>query len=126
MLYVKSNKCLQHLRYKGYEEFLPLYKVRATKGAVEKQKPLFPDTFSTVSARRQWIDHHYAREIEELKKIVASGFQSEPWKLLTIGEMVLLEEGPLAGRGWHPDLGSRPAGRQDSSPHGAGSVIYLR
>lgn len=37
------------------------------------------------------------REIEALKKVVASGLQSEPWKLLTIGEMVRVEEGPLAG-----------------------------
>ena len=117
-LFVKSKaeeQVSQHLRYKGYEEFLPLYKVRTGKGAIEKQKPLFPGyVFCRLSpgangliittpgvisivgfgGRPMPVE---MREIEALKKVVASGLQSEPWKLLTIGEMVRVEEGPLAG-----------------------------
>ena len=117
-LYVKSKaeeQVSQHLRYKGYEEFLPLYKARTRKGAVEKQRPLFPGyVFCRLSPGANGLIITTpgvisivgfggkpmpveTREIEALKKVVASGLQSEPWKLLTIGEMVRVEEGPLAG-----------------------------
>ena len=117
-LYVKSKaeeQVSQHLRYKGYEEFLPLYKVRTRQGTIEKQKPLFPGyvfcrlnpaangliittpgVISIVGFGGKPIPVE-TREIEALKKVAALGLQSEPWKLLTVGEMVRVEEGPLAG-----------------------------
>jgi transcriptional antiterminator NusG len=117
-LYVKSKteeQVSQHLRYKGYEEFLPLYKIRFTNHTVEKQKPLFPGyIFCRLSPGANGLIITTPgvisivgfggkpmpvemREIEALKKVVASGFQSEPCKFLNVGEMVRVEDGPLAG-----------------------------
>lgn len=85
------------------------------KSTVEKQKPLFPGyvfcrlnpaangliittpgVISIVGFGGKPMPVE-TQEIEALKKVVASGLQSESWKLLTIGEMVRVEEGPLAG-----------------------------
>lgn len=117
-LQVKSKteeQVSRHLRYKGYEEFLPTYKVRSKDRAVEKQKPLFPGyvfcrlnptangLIVTTPGVKKIVGFGgkpvpvEAYEIEALKKVIASGFQAEPWKLLDVGDMIRVETGPLAG-----------------------------
>ena len=117
-LYVKSKaeeQVSQHLRYKGYEEFLPTYNVPGKSGAVEIQKPLFPGyvfcrlnpaangLIVTTPGVKNIVGFGgkpvpvETYEIEALKKVVASGFQAEPWRLPAVGDMVRVEAGPLAG-----------------------------
>jgi transcription antitermination factor NusG len=106
------------LRSKGFEEYLPLYKVnrRWSDRVMETELPLFP---GYVFCQMDWtrrilpalttpgvlrvlgvgrtpmpID---AREIEAVQIIVNSGRAVRPWPMPRIGERVCIEQGPLAG-----------------------------
>jgi len=102
---------------KGYETFLPTYKVRKRwKGKVreidsalfpgyvfcnfnaQKRLPVLitPGVISVVGQGRipQPVDE---REIEGIQKIVTSGFRAEPWPFLEIGQKVRIEQDVLQG-----------------------------
>jgi len=102
---------------KGYQTFLPTYKVRKRwKGKVrEVDAALFPGyVFSSFDAQKrlpvlitpgvisvvgqgrvpQPVDE---REIEAIQKVVASGFRAEPWPYLEIGQKIRIEQDVLEG-----------------------------
>jgi transcription antitermination factor NusG len=102
---------------KGYQTFLPTYKVRKRwKGKVrEADSALFPGyVFCNFNAQKrlpvlitpgvisvvgqgripQPVDE---REIEAIQKVVASGFRAEPWPYLEIGQKIRIEQDVLQG-----------------------------
>ena len=102
---------------KGYQTFLPTYKVRKRwKGRMrevdsalfpgyvfcnfdpQKRLPLLitPGVISVVGQGRipQPVD---SQEIEAIQKVVASGFRAEPWPYLEIGQKIRIEEDALQG-----------------------------
>jgi transcription antitermination factor NusG len=107
----------QHLRGKGYEEYLPLYvsRRRWSDRIKEIEIPLFPGyTFcrfdvtdrlpivlipgviSVVSfgGIAQAIPED---EIVALQNVVRSGASYEPWPFIGVGQKVQVTRGPLAG-----------------------------
>ena len=105
------------LRFKGYDEFLPLYRARARWSDRVKvtQRPLFPGyVFCRLDIRHRVpvlntpgvlrvIGHGREpvaledREIDALKVVVRSGLPAEPWPFLNVGCRIGIEEGPLRG-----------------------------
>jgi len=112
-----ENIVATHLRYKGYEIFLPVYKCRRrwSDRIKELELPLFPGyvfcrfnpwdrlqmlvtpgvTQIVGSGRRPTsIDDV---EITAIQTAVQSGMPREPWPFLHIGQRVRIEYGPLCG-----------------------------
>ncbi len=105
------------LRQRGYEEFLPLRRSREFRGAKEgvTSRPLFPGylfcryircpsyrivdipsvirmvSFSKIPAR---IPDH---EIEAIRRVVQSGFCTEPCSFVQVGQPVVVRRGALEG-----------------------------
>jgi transcription termination/antitermination protein NusG len=105
------------LRAKGFSEFLPIYKAttRWSDRVKQSDKPLFPGyvfcrfspdnrlpILSTagvvhivgVGKTPMAVDD---QEIESIGRMVRSGLLTMPWPYLQAGEIVLVEQGPLAG-----------------------------
>jgi transcription antitermination factor NusG len=105
------------LRYKGYTEFVPLYKLRRrwSDRFKEVELPLFPGYFfcrldpgnrmpilSTPGVKGiVGFGKNPApvcgSEVEAIRTIVTSGQAALPWNFLQAGAMVRVEEGPLRG-----------------------------
>jgi transcription antitermination factor NusG len=104
-------------RYKGIEEFLPLYQRRSRWSDRVKslELPLFPGyvfcrlnlehrfplltipgVVNIVGAGKVPVPLDEA-EITALQAAAQSGLASEPWPFLVVGQQVLIERGPLAG-----------------------------
>ena len=119
-LRVKSNceKTVATLvRNKGFEEFLPLYKSchRWSDRLKSAESPLFPGyTFCridpnfrlpilTIPGALHFIGIGKVpvpiedSEIAAIQKAVRSGLPAEPWAYLKVGQLVRLDDGPLAG-----------------------------
>ncbi|HXG23074.1 MAG TPA: UpxY family transcription antiterminator [Chthonomonadales bacterium] len=119
-LRVKPNwekRVAEQLCWKGYEGFLPTYRVRRrwSDRWKELDVPLFPGyVFCRLSPHHQTRAVQTAgvilmvgfggkpapvrdEEIAALQRIVASGFEVGPWPYLQVGRRVRIEDGPLAG-----------------------------
>jgi transcription antitermination factor NusG len=105
------------LRSKGYEEFLPTYRLnhRWSDRTKELDLPLFPcylfcrfdvrerlpilkspGVITIVGMRKTPIPIS-DKEIEAIRAIVRSGLPAGPWTRLTVGSRAFIEAGPLAG-----------------------------
>lgn len=106
------------LENKGFESFLPLYLAerRRSDRMVVLQQPVFPGylfcrldlrsrilpLFTTpgvvrlVGCGRDPVEVSEP-EVSAVRRIVESGLAACPWPMPKIGEMVMLESGPLAG-----------------------------
>ena len=104
-------------RNKGFEEFLPLYQCRHRWSDRTKSVdlPLFPGyvfcridpnvrlPILTIPGAMQFIGIGKVpvpiddSEIAAIQTAVRSGLPAEPWQHLSIGQIVRLEDGPLAG-----------------------------
>ena len=107
----------QLLRFKGYEEFIPLYKSkrRGSDRIIDLELPLFPSyIFVRFSARAHGpivttpgvvrivgygkvpvaVEN---QEIDFLQKIVQSELVADPWPFVHVGERVHIAKGPLTG-----------------------------
>jgi transcription antitermination factor NusG len=113
-----SNIASATLRGKGYEEFLPLYRsCRQWSDRVKQMElPLFPGylfcrfdpnirlapvlttpgVVSILGAGKTPIPVA-EKEIEAVRRIVASGLRAEPWAAMGIGSRIEIARGPLAG-----------------------------
>jgi transcription antitermination factor NusG len=107
----------RNLQGKGYEEFLPLY--RRTSNWSDRKKvielPLFPGyVFCRFDARQRLpiltipgvnsivgigktLMPVEEREINDIRAVLSSDSQCEPWPFLQVGQRVHVEHGPLAG-----------------------------
>ncbi len=104
-----------HLDGRGYEWFLPLHKVRRrwSDRFKEIEQPLFPGyvfcrfnpanrfpilttpgVFLIVGIGKTPVSIHET-EISAIQATVKSGFPSQPWPFLQIGQRVKIEHGPL-------------------------------
>jgi len=104
-------------RYKGFEEFLPLYKARRRWSDRFKwvNLPLFPGYvfcrfkeesrlpiltipgvlhFVGIGKIPVPIDD---AEVAAIQTAIQSGLGAEPWPFMDVGQRVLIEEGPLSG-----------------------------
>jgi transcription antitermination factor NusG len=112
------EKCVaEMLRGKGYEEFVPTYRIRRrwSDRYKELELPLFPGyvfcrfdparrlpilttpgVVLIVGNGRVPVPVEDA-EIEALRAVVASNLRVEPWPYLRVGERVVIESGSLAG-----------------------------
>ena len=119
-LRVRSNHervAATHLRGKGYEEFAPSYKMERRWSDRRKTMEQFlfpgyvfcrldpndrlpvltiPGVVSLVGFG-QGPSPIPEDEIEQVRKMVASGLLVTPWPFLKVGQTVLIEQGPLAG-----------------------------
>jgi transcription antitermination factor NusG len=107
----------KHLEYKGYEEYLPLYKSRRrwSDRMKEVELPLFPGyifcrfdihnrlpilivpgVLSVVGIGKVPVSLSH-EEISSIQQVVQSGLQYEPWAYMKPGQIVSVERGPLAG-----------------------------
>ena len=107
----------KHLEYKGYEEYLPLYKSRRrwSDRMKEVELPLFPGyifcrfdihnrlpilivpgVLSIVGIGKVPVSLSH-EEISSIQQVVQSGLQYEPWAYMKPGQVVSVERGPLAG-----------------------------
>jgi transcription antitermination factor NusG len=105
------------LRFKGYQEFVPLYQSRRrwSDRVKEIELPLFagyvfcrfdarfrlpilttPGVLKIVGAGRDPIPVQDS-EMEALEAVARSGILAEPWPFLQAGCRVRVEEGPLRG-----------------------------
>jgi transcription antitermination factor NusG len=105
------------LRFKGYEEFVPLYRSerRWSDRVKELELPLFagyvfcrfdsrfrlpilttPGVLCIIGSGREPVPVP-DREIEALKAVVRSGLRTEPWPYLEPGCRIGIEAGPLRG-----------------------------
>lgn len=105
------------LRFKGYEEFVPVYRCRRrwSDRIKDMERPLFPGyvfcrfeprfrmpilttpgVSSIVGVGKEPVAISDG-EIDALKRVVRSGLGIEPWPFLGVGCRVLIEEGPLRG-----------------------------
>lgn len=105
------------LRYKGYDPFLPSYKVqrRWSDRTKETELPLFPGYVFCrldpanrlpvltatgvvgivgIGKTPQPIEE---REIEAIRAVIESGLASRPWPFIHRGDRVRVEYGPLRG-----------------------------
>jgi transcription antitermination factor NusG len=119
-LRVKSNceKTVAALvRNKGFEEFLPLYRTchRWSDRLKSLELPLFPGyTFCridpnfrlpilTIPGALHFIGIGKVpvpiedSEVAAIQNAVRSGLPAEPWAYLNVGQLVRLDDGPLAG-----------------------------
>jgi len=114
----RSEKVVAHVaRNKGFDEFVPQYKVRRRwsdrlkvlelplfpgyvfcKLEVERRLPLLtiPGVIGFVGAGKNPLPIDDA-EIAAIQAAVSSGLIAEPFPYLTSGQLVRLQEGPLAG-----------------------------
>ena len=119
-LRVRSNferVSAHHLRHRGYEEFLPTYRVKRqwSDRMKDSERLLFPGyLFCRVNPVVQFpvlstpgiiglvgigkkpiaIPDH---EILRVRALIESAWPITPWPFLQTGEWVLIERGPLAG-----------------------------
>ena len=105
------------IQHKGFEEFLPVYRSshRWSDRLKSVELPLFPGYifcridpnlrlpiltipgalhFIGIGKEPVPIDD---AEIEAIQRAVRSGLPAEPWKYLNVGQLVRLDDGPLAG-----------------------------
>lgn len=107
----------ESLKWKEYEEFLPLYRSRRrwSDRYQDVDLPLFPGyVFLRFDIERRLpvlqipgVVHVVGRgrvpvaveeqEIAALQTLVASGLRLQPWPFIEVGHEVSLEEGPLRG-----------------------------
>jgi transcription antitermination factor NusG len=105
------------LQYKGFEEFLPLYRSRRqwSDRTRELELPLFPgylfcrfdfsNRLPILVTPGIKLVVGYGKipapvadaEIESLRRAVASGSGAIPWPYLSVGQRVRIREGSLAG-----------------------------
>jgi len=106
------------LRSKGYEEFLPLYRLRRRWSDRVKtlDLPLFPGyLFCRLDVRDRLLPVLTTpgvvrilgagktpipiadEEIAAINTILSSGLPMQPWPFLSVGSRVYIERGPLAG-----------------------------
>jgi transcription antitermination factor NusG len=105
------------LRSKGYEELLPLQKVRRLWSDRIKvvELPLFPGyVFCRFEASRrlpilttpgvvgilgfgETLTPVQEHEISSLRTVLGAGLPCEPWPFLKAGQPITIEHGPLAG-----------------------------
>jgi transcription antitermination factor NusG len=105
------------LRGKGYDEFLPLYRKLSRWSDRKKQieLPLFPGyVFSRFDVNQRLPiliipgvmqvvgfgnkpEPIADEELRAVERFAASGLPVEPWPFLKVGELVLVDDGPLAG-----------------------------
>jgi len=107
----------RNLQGKGYEEFLPLY--RRTSNWSDRKKvielPLFPGyVFCRFDAKQRLpiltipgvnsivgigktLMPVEEREINDIRAVLNSESQCEPWPFLQVGQRVQVEHGPLTG-----------------------------
>jgi len=119
-LRVKSNRekvVADSIKWKGYEEFLPLYRTRRRwsdrfqdvdlplfpgyvfcRFDVLKRLPLLiiPGVVNVVGRGKVPVPVE-DEEIQALQTLVASGLRLQPWPFLGVGDRVTVEEGPLRG-----------------------------
>ncbi len=106
-----------HLRDRGYEEFSPSYQVqrRWSDRTKTMEQFLFPGyVFTRLNPQDRLLVVTTPgvvglvgfgksptpipdQEIENIRKMVASGLLMKPWPFLEVGQRVLIEQGPLAG-----------------------------
>lgn len=106
-----------HLRERGYEEFSPSYKAEKTWSDRKKitERFLFPGyvfcrldpqdrlpvlTVPGVVGLVSFGDRPVPipdREIQQVRLMVQSGLLVMPWPFLQVGQVVLIERGPLTG-----------------------------
>jgi len=112
-----ENTVASHLRARGYESFLPLYKSRRrwSDRFKEIELPLFagyvfcqfnlldrlpiltvPGIVHVVGVGRTPVAIDEA-EIAAIQAAVKSGLPRQPWPFLEIGHRVRIEHGPLCG-----------------------------
>jgi transcription antitermination factor NusG len=119
-LRVKSNfekTVATVVHYKGFEEFLPLYRSchRWSDRLKSVDLPLFPGyifcridpnvrlPILTIPGALHFIGIGKVPvsiddcEIAAIQKAVESGLPAEPWEYLNVGQLVRLDHGPLAG-----------------------------
>jgi transcription antitermination factor NusG len=105
-------------RYKGFEEFLPLYKTRRRWSDRFQwvDLPLFPGyLFCRLKNEESRLPIltipgvlHFVgigkipvpiddREVAAIQATIQSGLLAEPWPFLDVGQKVRIEEGPLTG-----------------------------
>jgi transcription antitermination factor NusG len=105
------------LRFKGFQEFAPLYRSlrRWSDRFKEVELPLFagyvfcrfdasrrlpilttPGVLRIVGNGREPVPV-LDSEIEALKAVAGSGLAAEPWPFLEVGSQIGIEEGPLRG-----------------------------
>ena len=105
------------LRYKGYDEYLPIYKSRRRwsdrmkdvdlplfsgytfcKFDVQARLPILvvPGVLSIVGTGKMPTALS-EEEISSIQKVVACGMKYEPWPFMEAGQPVFVERGPLAG-----------------------------
>jgi len=119
-LRVKSNcekLVTAGVRNKGFEEFLPLYRTchRWSDRLKSAELPLFPGyTFCridpnfrlpilTIPGALHFIGIGKVpvpiedSEVAAIQNAVRSGLPAEPWAYLNVGQLVRLDDGPLAG-----------------------------
>ncbi len=119
-LFVRVNyetRVAEALRGKGYEEFLPVYrsKRRWSDRVKEIESPLFPGyVFCRLDLNRRLpvlatpgvnliVGNGrvpvpvQSQEIENLKLVVLSRLEAEPYPYLTIGQRIRIQEGSLQG-----------------------------
>jgi transcription termination/antitermination protein NusG len=103
------------LRSRGYNEFLPCYQRRTIRRSEAREQVLFP---GYVFCRYLACPRHRIveipgvvrlvglpklpipipdDEIDAIRRVVESGYYSEPWKCLRIGQPVRVLRGPLVG-----------------------------
>jgi transcription antitermination factor NusG len=105
------------LRGKGFEEFLPMYRVKRRWSDRIKvvDLPLFPGyLFCRLDLNRRWAllttpgflylvgkgktpEPMDEREIVAIQSVLRSGLAALPWPSLVVGQKVRLERGPLRG-----------------------------
>ena len=113
----KEKATAQSLRAKGYEDFLPMYKVRKrwSDRFKEVEHPLFPGyvfarfdpllrlpilkvpTVMSVVSLGKDPEPIPDIEVESLRRVCEAGMQTIPYPFLKTGATVRVNEGPLAG-----------------------------
>lgn len=107
----------KHLRHKGYDEYLPLYKSRRRwsdrvkdvelplfsgysfcKFDVQERLPILivPGVLSIVGVGKTPTAISEA-EVFSIQQVVESGLHYEPWPFMKAGQLVSVERGPLTG-----------------------------
>jgi transcription antitermination factor NusG len=112
-----EKTAVQHLRLRGLEEFLPLYKARRRWSDRTKvvELALFPGyVFCRFDYSQRWTAVNTPGiasivgfgktgtpipdiEIDSIRAITASGLAVEPCAYLQAGQKILIKTGPLAG-----------------------------
>lgn len=113
----KEKAAAQSLRAKGYEDFLPMYKVRKrwSDRVKEIENPLFPgyvfarfdpllrlpilkipSVMSVVSLGRE-PEPIPDIEIHSLRRVCDAGIETIPYPFLKTGAKLRINEGPLSG-----------------------------